>query len=51
MLVGRQEPVEFLNYEKEGEEEFDGFDPFLYSYLVDTRDLMLITLKNRRLPV
>ena len=45
MLVGRQEPVEFLNYEKEGEEEFDGFDPFLYSYLVDTRDLMLITLK------
>lgn len=51
MLVGRKEPVGFLNYEKEGEEEFDGFDPFLYSYLVDTRDLMLITLKNRRLPV
>lgn len=51
MLVNRQKPVEFLTYEKDGEEEFDGFDPFLYSYLVDIRELMLITLKNRRLPV
>lgn len=43
----KKEPVRFLTYEKEGEEEYEEFDPFLYSMLVDARDAMLGILQDR----
>lgn len=43
----KKEPVRFLTYEKEGEEEYEEFDPFLYSMLVDARDAMLAILQDR----
>lgn len=51
MLMGRQEPVRFRTYEKNGEEEYEDFDPFLYSILVDAREAMLIILQNRELAI
>lgn len=47
ILLGKREPVEFLSYEKDGEEEYDEFDFFLYSKLVDGRDIMLKILQDR----
>ena len=47
MLMNRKEPVRFLTYEKEGEEEYEDFDPFLYSILADAREKMLEILQNR----
>lgn len=47
ILLKKEEPVRFLTYEKEGEEEFDSFDPFLYSVLADGRDVMIEILQNR----
>lgn len=47
ILLEKQEPVQFLTYEKEGEEEFKDFDPFLYSVLLDGREVMLRILQNR----
>lgn len=51
ILLGRKEPVTFLNYEKDGEEEYEEFDPFLYSKLVDGREVMLKILQNRELEI
>ena len=47
ILMNKKEPVHFLTYEKEGEEEYEEFDPFLYSMLVDARDAMLGILQDR----
>ena len=47
ILMEKKEPVRFLTYEKEGEEEYEEFDPFLYSMLVDARDAMLGILQDR----
>lgn len=47
IVLTRKKPAEFLNYEKEGEEEFDDFDPFLYSVLEDARETMFEILKDR----
>ena len=47
ILMNRIEPVRFLNEEKEGEEEFEDFDPFLYSILEDARKEMIAILQNR----
>lgn len=49
ILLEKEEPVRFLTYEKEGEEEFDAFDPFLYSVLADGRETMIRILQNREL--
>ena len=35
ILLGKKEPVRFLTYESNKEEEYDDFDPFLYSKLVE----------------
>ena len=43
----KKKPVRFLTYEKDGEEEYEEFDPFLYSMLVDARDAMLKVLQDR----
>lgn len=51
MLLSRKEPVTFLNYENESEEEFDHFDPFLYSKLLDARSIFLKMIQNRNLPI
>ena len=31
ILMEREAPVRFLSYEKDGDEEYDEFDPFLFS--------------------
>lgn len=42
-----KEPVRFLTYESNKEEEYDDFDPFLYSKLVDARKVMIDILQDR----
>lgn len=49
ILMNRMKPVMFLSYEKEGEEEFEDFDPFFYSILEDARKEMISILQNRDL--
>ena len=49
ILMNRMEPVTFLSYEKEGEEEFEDFDPFFYSILEDARKEMIAILQSRDL--
>lgn len=51
ILMNRMEPVTFLNYEREGEEEFEDFDPFFFSILEDARKEMIAILQNRSLPI
>lgn len=48
IVMNRKEPVQFISYEKDGEEEFDDFDPFLYSVLDDARKEMIRLLQDRR---
>ncbi|XCP86132.1 flagellin lysine-N-methylase [Roseburia hominis] len=47
LILGKTEPVHFLSCEKEGEEEYEDFDPLLYSALVQTREVMLEILQDR----
>ena len=51
ILMNRMEPVEFLSYEREGDEEFEDFDPFLFSILEDARKEMISILQNRNLTI
>lgn len=51
ILLNKKEPVTYLTYEKEGEEEYKDFDPFLFSLLEDARKEMLTILQNRSLPL
>ncbi len=39
--------MRFLTYESNKEEEYDDFDPFLYSKLVDARKVMIDILQDR----
>lgn len=50
-ILSREEKVTFLSVEREGEEEFDNFSPFLYSQLLDAREVMTDILQNRKLPI
>ena len=47
ILMNRMTPVAFISEEKEGDEEFEDFDPFLYSILEDARKEMITILQNR----
>lgn len=47
ILLGRKEPVNFLSYEKPGEEMWPEFDELTYSVQVDGREAMLDILKDR----
>lgn len=47
ILLSKKEPVKFLNYEKDGEEEYEDFDLFLYSKLADAREVMFKILQDR----
>ena len=51
IVMNRKEPAQFISYEEDGEEEFDDFDPFLYSVLDDARKEMIRILQNRSLTV
>lgn len=51
MLLSRKEPVVFRSVEKEGEEEYEDFDPFLYSKLLDARECLFEIVQNRNLPI
>lgn len=51
ILLAKKEPVKFLSYEKEGDEEYEDFDLLLYSKLADARDVMIHILQNRKMPV
>ncbi len=47
ILLNKTEPVHFLNYEKAGEEEYEDFDLFFYSKLVDAREVLIKILQDR----
>ncbi len=51
ILLNKKEPVRYLTYEKPGEEEYEDFDPFLFSLLEDARTAMMGILQNRVLPI
>ena len=48
ILMNKKESVQFLTHENNEEEEYGDFDPFLYSKLVDARDVMIDILQDRR---
>ncbi len=47
ILLNKKEPVSFLSFERGGDEEYEDFDPFLFSELVEAREVMLRILKDR----
>lgn len=51
LILGCKEPVHFLTREREGEEEYDDFDFFLYTKLEDARDLIIKILQNRQFSI
>ena len=51
IILGKKEPVHFLNYEKPGEEDYGDFDLFFYSQLVDARESILKMLQDRNLTI
>ena len=51
ILMNRMEPVTFQSVENDKEEEYEEFDPFLYSILLDARDVMIEILQERTMPV
>ena len=51
ILLEKMEPVHFLTHKKDGEEEFDDFDPLLYSALADAREVIFQILQNREVPL
>lgn len=51
ILLAKKEPVKFVSFEKEGEEEYEDFDLLLYSKLADAREVMIRILQDRTIPV
>ena len=51
ILLSKKEIVSFLSYERDGDEEYEEFDPFLFSILEDARVEMLNILQNRSIPM
>lgn len=49
ILLHKKETVTYLTCEKQGEEEYEDFDPFLFSILEDARKEMIAILQNRKL--
>lgn len=47
IILGCEEPVHFLTKERPGEEEYPEFDFFLYTKLMDTRDVMIAMMQDR----
>lgn len=51
IILGKKDPVQFVTAEKGGEEEYGDFDYFLFSALMDTREVLFVILQNRRFSV
>lgn len=51
LILGCREPVRFLTREREGTEEYEAFDFFLYTKLGDARDGILRILQDRNYPI
>lgn len=51
ILMNKKEPVKLQSAELDGEEEYEDFDPFLYSQLLDAREVIRQILQNRSIPV
>lgn len=51
ILMNRMRRVNFETMEEEGEEEFEDFDPFLFSILEDARKEMINILQNRDIAI
>ena len=51
ILLNHKEPVALLSFEKEGQEEFEDFDPFLYFQLTEARDVIRKILQERSMAV
>lgn len=51
ILMDRMDPVTFESYEDDVEEEYEDFDPFLFSVLEDARNVMIKILQNRSLSI
>lgn len=47
ILLSKTEPVKFVCYEKDGEDDYEDFDFLLYSQLADARELMIQILQDR----
>lgn len=47
ILLNKKEPVSFLSFERQGDEEYEDFDPFLYSVLVEARKVIRKILQDR----
>ena len=45
-MLGRREPVRFLDFEREGEEDYGDFDFLLYTKLTDARELAVRILQD-----
>lgn len=51
ILLNKKETVHFRTVAADGEEEYEDFDPFLYSQLVDARGVIIDILQNREYSV
>lgn len=51
ILLNKIELVTYRTFEKEGNEEYEDFDPFLFSMLEDARKEMIRILQKRDLPL
>lgn len=51
ILLNKKDKVSYQSYEKPGREEYEDFDPFLFSILEDARKEMLHILQNREFPI
>lgn len=51
IIMDKMTPVSFELYEDEEEEEYEDFDPFLFSILEDARNVMIKILQNRELSI
>ena len=51
LLLYRQEPLKFREFQREGEETYGEFDELFYSRLTECRELMIRILQHRELPL
>lgn len=51
ILLAGEEPMRFLEWEDETEEEYDEFDYMLYSGLCESREKLYAIAQNRKLPI
>ena len=47
ILLSKTEPVKFVSYEKDGDDDYEDFDFLLYSQLLDAREVMIHILQDR----